>query len=56
VLLDGMNAELGPIRERAAAIREQPELVQLALARGTGRARELAQQTMAEVKERMGLA
>lgn len=56
VLLEGMNAELAPIRERAAAIRGEPEVVQLALARGTGRAREVAQQTMREVRERMGLA
>ena len=56
VLLDGMNAELGPIRERAAAIRREPEIVHLALARGTERAREVAQKTMGEVKERMGLA
>ena len=56
VLLEGMNTELAPIRERAARIAREPELVQLALARGTEHARAVAQQTMAEVKERMGLA
>jgi tryptophanyl-tRNA synthetase len=56
VLLDGMNAELAPIRERAAQIAREPELVQLALAAGTERARAVARETMAEVKERMGLA
>ena len=56
VLFEGMNAELAPIRERAAAIRREPEIVQLALARGTERARAVAQKTMSEVKDRMGLA
>ena len=56
VLLDGMNAELTPIRRRAAEIRAEPEIVDRALASGTERARSLARETMGEVKERMGLA
>ena len=56
VLFEHMNAELTPIRRRAAEIRETPAIVDDALARGAAHAREVAQGTMGEVKERMGLA
>ena len=56
VLLEGMSAELTPIRARAAEIRSDPAAAAEALARGTERARGVARETMAEVKERMGLA
>jgi tryptophanyl-tRNA synthetase len=56
VLHEGIERELVPIRRRAAAIVESPELVGDALAAGTARATAIARETMGEVKERMGLA
>ncbi|KPK79963.1 MAG: tryptophanyl-tRNA synthetase [Gemmatimonas sp. SM23_52] len=55
-LTDNMIAELGPIRERALQLRRQPDQVYEVLAAGASRCREIAAQTMAEVRERMGLA
>jgi len=55
VLFEHMNAELTPIRMRAQAFAEQPALVTDALDRGAEKARAVAQQTMAHVKEQMGL-
>jgi tryptophanyl-tRNA synthetase len=55
VLFESMEQELVPIRRRAEAIREDPAIVDDALADGTRRCRVLAQETMAEVKERMAL-
>src|SRR5215208_5468530 len=56
VLHASMDEELVPIRRRALELRERPEQVNDALADGAARCRALAQQTMGEVKERMGLA
>lgn len=56
VLLDGMNAELTPIRRRAAELRETPSLVSEVLEAGHQRAARVAGETMREVKEQMGLA
>lgn len=56
VLLESMRRELDPIRERAAELRENPELVLDVLAQGAARCRTIAGETMREVKERMGLA
>ncbi len=56
VLLDGMNAELTPIRRRAAELRETPSLVSDVLEAGHQRAAQVAGGTMREVKEQMGLA
>ena len=50
-----MEVELTPIRRRAAEIAESPALVDDALADGGRRARAIAQDTMAGVRERMGL-
>ncbi len=55
-LFEHMNAELTPIRTRAQALAEQPSLVDAALDAGAGKARTVARQTMAHVKDRMGLA
>jgi tryptophanyl-tRNA synthetase len=55
VLLESMEKELVPIRRRAAELAEHPETVADALADGTRRCRAIAQQTMMEVKQRMGL-
>ena len=56
VLHEHMELALVPIRRRAAEIAAQPAVVDDALAAGAARAREVAGETMAEVKERMGLA
>jgi tryptophanyl-tRNA synthetase len=55
VLLEGMVAELTPIRRRAAEIDADPGYLADVLATGGQRARTLAQDTMGQVKERMGL-
>jgi tryptophanyl-tRNA synthetase len=55
VLLDSMDAELTPIRSRAAELAANPAQIGEVLAAGAERARAVAQNTMAEVKERMGL-
>jgi tryptophanyl-tRNA synthetase len=56
VLHEGMIQELTPIRRRAAAIDADPSYLSDVLATGGRRARDLAQATMAEVKDRMGLS
>ena len=56
VLFESIRRELDPIRERAAELRERPELVRDVLEHGAARCRALASETMREVKERMGLA
>jgi tryptophanyl-tRNA synthetase len=54
VLADNLNAALAPIRERAAAYQARPERVMEVLGDGAAKARRLAQETMREVRERMG--
>ena len=56
VLFEHMDAELAPIRARAAAIAAEPALVDAALGDGAARARAVAAETMGAVKESMGLA
>jgi tryptophanyl-tRNA synthetase len=55
VLQNSMEATLGPIRARAAALRETPELVDDALATGAARAKVVASATLGEAKQIMGL-
>jgi tryptophanyl-tRNA synthetase len=55
-LFESIKRELDPIRERAAELRERPELVREVLEQGAERCREIAAETMGEVKQRMGLA
>jgi tryptophanyl-tRNA synthetase len=54
-VIDGILAELKPIRERARAYLDDPTLVRNIIADGCEKARKLAQETMREVKEAMGL-
>ena len=54
-LADGMIATLAPMRERAAALRRDPAGVNARLREGARRARARAQQTMVEVRDKMGL-
>ena len=55
VLADFMERELAPIRERARSLEAKPERVTGILAAGAGRARLIARETMARVKDIMGL-
>ncbi|HET7623452.1 MAG TPA: tryptophan--tRNA ligase [Gemmatimonadaceae bacterium] len=55
-LFESIKRELDPIRERAAELRERPELVRDVLEQGAQRCRAIAAETMGEVKQRMGLA
>ncbi len=55
-LFESIQRDLDPIRQRAAELRERPELVRDVLEQGAARCRALARETMREVKERMGLA
>jgi len=54
VLADNMIAALTPIRERAEALRREPEGLVERLRAGAAKARALARVTIAEVRERMG--
>jgi tryptophanyl-tRNA synthetase len=56
VLHESMERELVPIRGRAEELRASPRTVDDALAGGAARCRTLAQETMRQVRERMGLA
>jgi tryptophanyl-tRNA synthetase len=51
-----MKAELAPIRERANELKANPDQVTGALDSGAAKAGAVARATMAEVRERMGLA
>ena len=55
-LLGSMDAELAPVRERAAELRAAPTMIDDALAAGTERAGALARETIGEVQRRMGIA
>jgi tryptophanyl-tRNA synthetase len=54
-VVDGMLKEQEPIRERARMYEEDPTLVKNIVADGCERARKLAQETMRDVREAMGL-
>ncbi|MBK8005680.1 MAG: tryptophan--tRNA ligase [Gemmatimonadetes bacterium] len=54
VLSDNLNAQLDPIRARAAELSAHPETVVELLGDGAERARRIARETMREVRERMG--
>jgi tryptophanyl-tRNA synthetase len=54
-VIDAINLELKPIRERAAAYDEDPSLVRNIIADGCEKANDLADETMRDVREAMGL-
>jgi tryptophanyl-tRNA synthetase len=56
VLFENVNAELTPIRARAAEVRAAPDRVDQVAGDGAATARRVAGATMREVKDRMGLA
>jgi len=53
-VIDAVNAELAPIRERAQAYLDDPTLVKNILADGGERARKLATETIRDVREAIG--
>jgi len=53
-LADHMIATLKPMRERAEALKRDPQGVMQKLRLGAGKARALAHRTITEVRERMG--
>ncbi len=55
VLFESMEAELGPIRERAAQVRARSSELDEILAAGAAHARAVAKETLREVKHLMGL-
>jgi len=54
-VIEAVLAELAPIRERAMEFNEDPKLVRNIISEGTEAARDVAQDTLAEVREAMGL-
>jgi tryptophanyl-tRNA synthetase len=54
-VIDGVLGEQKPMRERAQPYLEDPTLVRNIIADGVEKARDLAQDTMREVREAMGL-
>ncbi|HYC44350.1 MAG TPA: tryptophan--tRNA ligase [Burkholderiales bacterium] len=55
-VIDGVLAELAPIRERAQRYLDDPTLVRNIVADGVEKADRLAQETMRDVRQAMGLA
>ncbi|MES9879498.1 MAG: tryptophan--tRNA ligase, partial [Sedimenticola sp.] len=54
-IIDAVLAELKPIQARAREFEEQPELVRNIIAEGNEDARDMAQETMAEVRQAMSM-
>jgi tryptophanyl-tRNA synthetase len=54
-VIDGILAEQAPMRERAQAYLDDPALVRKIIADGNEKARTLAQETMRDVRQAMGL-
>ncbi len=54
-VIDGIVKELKPMRERAAPFEEDPMLVKNILADGCEKARDVAEETMRDVRDAMGL-
>ncbi len=55
-VIDAVLRELAPIQERARALTEDPDMVRNIIADGCEKARDLARETMRDVREAMGLA
>jgi len=55
LLAEGINKALAPLRERRASFAARPEYVNEILTDGAKRAKVIAQKTLNEVKEKMGL-
>ena len=55
-VIDAVHLELKPIQERAREFEEQPELVRNIIAEGCEEARDMAQETLDEVRQAMSLS
>jgi len=55
-VIEAINAELAPMRERAQTYLDDPSLVKNIVADGCDKAKKLAEETMREVREAMGLS
>jgi tryptophanyl-tRNA synthetase len=55
-VIEAVQAELAPIRERAREFIEQPQLVRNIVAEGSEEARDVARETLKEVRSAMGLS
>ncbi len=55
-VIDAINEELTPIRERALEFTDNPNLVRNIIAEGCEEARDVAQETLEEVRQAMGLS
>jgi tryptophanyl-tRNA synthetase len=55
-IVDAVLAEQEPMRERAQQYLDDPSLVRAIVADGCEKARELARETMRDVREAMGLS
>ena len=55
-VIDAVLKELAPIRARAEEIESNPEIVRAAVAQGCEAARNVARDTMEEVRQAVGLA
>jgi tryptophanyl-tRNA synthetase len=55
-VIDAVNAELKPIQERAGPFEEDPTLIRNILADGCEKAQAIAEETMRDVRDAMGLA
>ena len=54
-LTDAINTELAPLRARRLELEQDPAYVADILRRGNARANEVAEPTLDEVRERMGM-
>lgn len=55
-VIDKVNEELEPIRTRAAELADDPEYVRAVMAQGSEKARDVARDTLADVRRAMGLS
>lgn len=55
-VIDAINVELAPMRERAAELSQNPNLVRNIIAEGCEEARDVARDTLEEVRQAMGLS
>ena len=55
-IIDAVKAELKPIQERAQEFIEQPQLVRNIISEGSEEARDVARETLNEVRQAMGLS
>ena len=54
-VIESMKAELGPMQERIEKYQSDPELIKQIIFEGSEKARSVAKETMAEVRESMGI-